>query len=432
VADAKKMTPVFVDGIFIYSSDHRILYLNPEDPDWITINEKYKPIMDLFDGKNDEAVTYEYIRYYYDDEKDIIIYQIKSLLETSRIFKHNQTKNDCGEKDGTSKPKYIYLTLTDSCNLKCVYCYATERKKRENANYKTWKKYVSDIIDFAGKPVFTFTGGEPLLIPYIFDLADYIKSRGCDCILLTNGTLINSNEVADRVAQLFYMVKISLDTQDESISQELRGPGIAEKVRFAFNLLSERKCNVQILATVTSKTCQNLESFSASFNNQVQFQPLYQDIGRAKSDENLSISGLQYYNALTESGMFNLLPHFHQNIHKYRNNPYKRCAMANEELSIDADGNVFPCHILHFENFVCGNLNKEKISEIYKNSAVLNELRTVNVDTIPKCMTCIYRNICGGACRARVDVYKKGIKGSDDFCSFEQKSILDALLYSYG
>jgi hypothetical protein len=32
----------------------------------------------------------------------------------------------------------------------------------------------------------------------------------------------------------------------------------------------------------------------------------------------------------------------------------------------------------------------------------------------------------GGKCE------KDGVRGADDFCSFEKKSILDALLYSYG
>jgi radical SAM protein with 4Fe4S-binding SPASM domain len=313
-----------------------------------------------------------------------------------------------------------------------VYCYATERKQRENTTYETWKNYVSDIIDFSGNPVFTLTGGEPLLVPYVFDLAAYIKERGCDCLLLTNGTLITTDETADKIAQLFNMVKISLDTLDESISKELRGPDVVEKARNAFNLLSARKCNVQIQATITSKTYQNLDSFSENFKNQVHFQPLYRDMGRARTKEDLSISGSHYYAALKASGIFTMLPGFHQNIHGYRNNPYKRCALAKEELSIDADGNVFPCHMLHFESLVCGNLNKEKISEIYKNSAVLNELRAVNVDTIPGCKACVFRNICGGACRARVDINKYGVKGADDFCAFEKKSILDALLYSYG
>jgi radical SAM protein with 4Fe4S-binding SPASM domain len=155
-------------------------------------------------------------------------------------------------------------------------------------------------------------------------------------------------------------------------------------------------------------------------------------MGRARNSEDLSITGEKYYDALTEQGKFVLLHQYRNTIHNFRNNPCKRCALANEELSIDANGNVYPCHMLHYDNFICGNLNKEKISEIYKNSSVLNELQTVNVDTIPKCQKCVYRNICGGACRARVDIAKYGIKGGDDFCIFEQKTILAALLYSYG
>jgi radical SAM protein with 4Fe4S-binding SPASM domain len=427
------MTPAFVDDIFVYTSGSRSLYLNPEAPDWITVDEKYKPILDLVDGKNDESAIYDYINRFYGDEKDILTSQIKSLLETSGIFKHNQIPNVCGKSGGVNAPTSIYLTLTDSCNLKCAYCYATERKKREDAGFETWKNYVSDIIDFSGKPVFTFTGGEPLLVPYVFDLASFIKERGCECLLLTNGTLINTEETAAKIASLFGMVKISLDTLDENISKELRGPGVVEKARRAFDLLSAQKCNVQMQATITAKTCRNLDSFAAAFNNQVHFQPLYRDMGRARNaKENLSISGGQYFDALKAGGIFTEMPGAHQNIHGYRNNPYKRCALAKEELSVDADGNVFPCHMLHFESLVCGNLNRQRIADIYKNSSVLNEMRDVNVDTVPGCKKCAFRNICGGACRARVDIEKYGVRGADDFCAFEKKSILDALLYSYG
>jgi radical SAM protein with 4Fe4S-binding SPASM domain len=270
------------------------------------------------------------------------------------------------------------------------------------------------------------------LVPYVLDLAAYIKERGGECLLLTNGTLIDTAEKAAQIAELFGMVKISLDTLDEDISKTLRGTGIVEKARRAFDLLSAQKCNVQMQAAITSKTYQNLDAFAAAFNNQVHFQPLYRDMGRARSKEDLSISGVQYFNALKSNGIFINLGGFHQNIHGYRNNPYKRCALAKEELSVDSDGNVFPCHMLHFESLACGNLNKEKIADIYRNSPVLKEMRTVNVDTVPKCKVCVFRNFCGGACRARVDVIKDGIKGNDDFCTFEQESILDALLYSYG
>jgi radical SAM protein with 4Fe4S-binding SPASM domain len=351
-------------------------------------------------------------------------------LAESKIFKHNYTQENRAGNNGANALRQVYLTLTDSCNLKCVYCYATERKKRDNAPFETWKKYVADIIEFAGKLVFNFTGGEPLTVPYALDLASYIKERGRECFLLTNGTFINTEEIADKIAALFDMEKISLDTDDENISKELRGAGIVEKAKNAYNLLQKRKCNVQIMATTTAKTRQNMADFADRFT--VQFQPLYRDIGRARDSGDLSITGEEYYNALTERGKFWILHQYHDTIHSFRNNPCKRCAFANEELSVDADGNVFPCHMLHFEKYLCGNLNTQRITDIYKNSAVLNELREVNVDTIPKCKKCVYRNICGGGCRARVDIPKLGVKGADDFCVFEQRTILDALLYSHG
>jgi hypothetical protein len=112
------MTPAFVDDIFVYTSCSRSLYLNPEAPDWITVDEKYKPILDLVDGKNDESAIYGHINRFYGDEKDVLTSQIKSLLETSRIFSHNQIPKGCGKDNGVNVLKYVYLTLTDSCNLK--------------------------------------------------------------------------------------------------------------------------------------------------------------------------------------------------------------------------------------------------------------------------------------------------------------------------
>jgi sulfatase maturation enzyme AslB (radical SAM superfamily) len=193
------MIPEFIDDIFIYSSSPRSLYLNPEAPDWFTINLKYKPILDLIDGKNDDTIIYNYINKYYEDEKEILTSQIKTILMTSKIFKHNQIQNSNKTGRNIFSPKYIYLTLTDSCNLKCIYCYATERKKTKDTTYETWEKYVSDIIDFSNKPIFIFTGGEPLTVPYVFNLASYIRKRDCECILLTNGTLINNDEIADNI-----------------------------------------------------------------------------------------------------------------------------------------------------------------------------------------------------------------------------------------
>ena len=426
----KNRKPTFVDDIFIHSENERILYLNPNAPDWITIKQKYKPIFDLINGKNSKKAIYDFITVNYTDEKEILISQMKNHFQTLNIFKHSY-RTPLFHNKKTRLPQNIYLTLTDNCNLHCVYCYATERTKNEDISLDKWVEYVTSIISFAGKPTFVFTGGEPLTVPYVFELASFIKNRGCELVLLTNGTLITSENIASNIASLFSLVKISLDSIDDRINTELRGNNVLKKVKYAYDMLIDKKCNVRILATVTSNTCNDLNVFSEYFNNNVNFQPFY-SMGRARNEDDLYISGEQYYEALTKSGKFVFLKDFHNRIFTFKNNPCKKCSMAEVELSICSNGDIFPCHMLHYNEYFCGNLNENSIKNIFYNSQVLNDLRKINVDSIPQCIKCVYRNICGGACRARVNISKDGILGNDNFCVFEQKQILDALMYSYG
>jgi len=88
--------------------------------------------------------------------------------------------------------------------------------------------------------------------------------------------------------------------------------------------------------------------------------------------------------------------------------------------------------MLHYDEFSCGNLNREGFRSIYQDSPVLRKLRELDADHIPQCKVCVFRNICAGACRARVDIRENGIAGLNGFCAFEKSAILDAMMYSYG
>lgn len=51
------------------------------------------------------------------------------------------------------------------------------------------KKFIDDLADF-NVPVLLFSGGEPLIRPDFFELADYAAKKGVRPTLSTNGTLI--------------------------------------------------------------------------------------------------------------------------------------------------------------------------------------------------------------------------------------------------
>jgi radical SAM protein with 4Fe4S-binding SPASM domain len=428
------MYPKLINNLYIHEENNRILYFNPEAPDWITINTKYKNIFELFDGNNNENSLFNFIDANHASESELLKQQFREFIKTSNILENNfypHPFNNNLKHEHNIKPKYIYVTITDKCNLNCIYCYAKERKDQPDNNLNNWLKYIDDILSFNNECTFVFTGGEPLIAQNIFQLASYIKSKNCQNILLTNGTQINTKEIAQKVVDLFSDIRISLDSLDELINSKLRGNNLVSDIIKAYELLKSCNANVRILSTVNSLTKDDVESFADFFDNNVVFQPFY-EMGLGRIHNNLSLTGEEYYNSLTKTDVFKYLQGFHKNIHNYRNRPFKRCAFAVEEISLDSSGNIFPCHMLHYENLNCGNLNTKKFEEIYCNSTILKELRNINVDSMIQCKECIFRNICGGACRARVDITKNGISGINSFCEFEKKSILDALLYSYG
>jgi MoaA/NifB/PqqE/SkfB family radical SAM enzyme len=66
-----------------------------------------------------------------------------------------------------------------------------------------------------------FSGGEPLLRPEVFDAAQLFRQRGIALHLLTSGVLLE--RFADRVAQQFSRVIVSLDATSAALYERIRG-----------------------------------------------------------------------------------------------------------------------------------------------------------------------------------------------------------------
>ena len=91
----------------------------------------------------------------------------------------------------------VHLSLSDRCNLNCTYCYARERVEKRHS-LLTLDQYIGIIDDIVGinpNVVFTLTGGEPLLNANCLKIAEHIKSKGASCYLLSNGILIEENNI---------------------------------------------------------------------------------------------------------------------------------------------------------------------------------------------------------------------------------------------
>ena len=118
-------------------------------------------------------------------------------------------------RHGIGRPQSLQVSLTNRCNLSCVFCSVAERKLKQEWNLinlycaiKAFTRIGIKTIEFSG-------GGEPLLYPNFDDIIMFSKARGFSIGLITNGLLLKNH---DSILQLFDWIRISmvaLDYQDE-------------------------------------------------------------------------------------------------------------------------------------------------------------------------------------------------------------------------
>lgn len=117
----------------------------------------------------------------------------------------------------------VVWNSTRTCNLHCVHCYMNSdaQKYPDELSTDEAKRFIDDLADFR-VPVLLFSGGEPLIRPDFFELAEYTAAKGIRPTLSTNGTLI-TRDVAERIKAIGVgYVGISLDGLRE-VNDKFRG-----------------------------------------------------------------------------------------------------------------------------------------------------------------------------------------------------------------
>ena len=85
----------------------------------------------------------------------------------------------------------VVWNSTRTCNLRCRHCYMCSDGQKYDGELTTEeaKRFIDGLAEFR-VPVLLFSGGEPLIRPDFFELAEYARDRGVRPTLSTNGTLI--------------------------------------------------------------------------------------------------------------------------------------------------------------------------------------------------------------------------------------------------
>lgn len=125
--------------------------------------------------------------------------------------------------------------ITDRCNLRCVHCYQDTFAPLPSENISNLKSLADRIFKSLpdSRISVNLTGGEPLLVPYLFELIDHLQGfENLEEIhLITNGTVATAEVLEGiRRSEKIRYLKVSMESGIHEVNDMIRGVGNLAKV----------------------------------------------------------------------------------------------------------------------------------------------------------------------------------------------------------
>ena len=373
-------------------------------------------------------------------------------------------------KDGSvPSPHIMAWEITRSCNLACAHCRASALCGPYPGELTTQECFrVVDEITQIGRPIVILTGGEPLMRPDVFEVAEYAMSKGLRAVMSPNGTLI-TDEVAQKMKAIgIPRISVSLDFPTAELHDKFRGqPGAFEGALRGIQAALRNGVEVQVNTTITKLNAQYLdEMLKAAIDvGAVAFFPfMLVPTGRGKELEAEELSPADYEETLnwiyerqkelgdkiffkpTDAPHYwrvlrqrnkiaraegEGLPHPHATAHPRSTGGMQAmtrgCLAGSGFFFISHVGRVQGCGYLDVD---AGNVKEQSLVDIWNNSKVFRDLRDLSL-LKGKCGICEYQNVCGG-CRARAYEATGDYLQAEPYCIYEPKGIRPSSGHSCG
>jgi len=339
--------------------------------------------------------------------------------------------------------RLVAWETTRNCNLSCVHCRASATCGPYTGELDTQAAYrlLGQIAEIA-QPIIILTGGEPLLRPDIFEIAQYGTDQGLRMVMAVNGMLVTPETVQKMLGAGIRRISVSLDGATAECHDAFRGvPGAFEGALRGLANAKAAGLEFQINTTIT-KT--NLEQIPQILKLAEQLGAVAHHIfllvptGRGKYIVDQEIDAREYEETLNwfydqrDKTALQLkatcAPHYHRILRQRAKAEGQTVSFQSHGLDavtrgclagsgfcfISHQGIVQPCGFLDLN---CGDVTRQPFQEIWRHSAHFQKLR--DADQLEgKCGACEYRKICGG-CRARAYEATGDFLAAEPLCLYE-------------
>lgn len=317
-------------------------------------------------------------------------------------------------------PLVTTFEITENCNFKCHHCYNFDRNSKLNNEVPIKKKILTkneilkiiDQLAEAGTLYLNFTGGEVLLHPHLNDFIKRANFHHLETRIKTNGSLLDFHRCKKLKAAGLSGMDISLYGYSSDSYEKLTTKAeVFQKTLEGIILAQNEGFNIHISIILHRYNIDELDlmiNFCQKHKLQYQFSTdMSERYDGSLGAKNYELTAEQFKQQLNGKHSF---------IFKH-SNPEKalQCSCAKTVCGISSIGDVFPCI---GAPLFSGNLRENSFSDIWKNSEVLNQIRSLETKDFKSCQTCEHIEYCNRS-SGGIYVNTKNYTGCDTSSLFQ-------------
>lgn len=313
---------------------------------------------------------------------------MKTIFTGDKIFRHLSRVGEW-QDTGDARPLNWTLSLTNKCNSRCPRCYgwvgADGKKDNATIPFKKVKDIINQIAKFGGKAILITGGGEPTLHPNCIKIIEYIKKKGMDVSLATNGLTLNQLDMK-KILKHVTWCRISLDAGTPEMYKKTHGLDaekfhlVVENIKKLTALKREinSDCTVGVGYLTGPETLEGMEDYAKLSStlgvDYATFRPFHWDSTPIDDElKNVEKYETKDFKILSSKGKYNFAE-------RKMNKPYTKCVAHYLMGEISANGGVYLCYHLSGSPKHCfGNLYDKSLEKIWKSKERKEAIKNLNI-----------------------------------------------------
>ena len=175
----------------------------------------------------------------------------------------------------------LIVEPTNTCNLRCTFCFVTEGMTREGGfmDFNLFKKVIDDSPGL--EHLCMHNWGEPLLHKDIFKMIEYASNAGVEYVVMnTNGTLLTEKMIDKIIDSPLNIIRFSIDGSAETF-KKIRGVELAKIEKNILQLKEKKEAgrpelSMGVVFTVEEETQDETEEYIETWEkivDHVRLQP---------------------------------------------------------------------------------------------------------------------------------------------------------------